>query len=242
MSRRADVQRFYRLLSQLERQSGSVRRLCECTGRSGWPQRGVYFFYDPIDARADSGTGPRIVRVGTHALTAKSRTTLWKRLSTHRGTAKNGGGNHRSSIFRLLVGESLMLRDGAAVPTWGEGNSSSDAAKSFGVEQAYVLASERELEAAVSRLIGQMPFVCLPVEEEAGTRRGFIERNAIALLSNLGRTPIDPPSAPWLGLHSGRERVRASGLWNNNHTDETHDDEFLDELERAIEDKTTGPR
>jgi len=34
-------------------------------------------------------------------------TTLWARLSQHRGSAKSGGGNHRCSIFRLLVGRAL---------------------------------------------------------------------------------------------------------------------------------------
>jgi hypothetical protein len=35
--------------------------------------------------------------------------------------------------------------------------------------------------------------------------------NAIALLSNKLK-PIDPPSSDWLGLHSGRQEVRESGL------------------------------
>ena len=29
--------------------------------------------------------------------------------------------------------------------------------------------------------------------------RGYIERNAIALLSNYGKPAIDPPSPGWLG-------------------------------------------
>ena len=50
--------------------------------------------------------------------------------------------------------------------------------------------------------------------------RGFIKRNSIALLSGYVETPVDPPSLDWLGRYSTRERVRRSGLWNNNHVDE----------------------
>jgi hypothetical protein len=64
-----------------------------------------------------------VVRVGTHALKAGGSTTLWGRLSTHRGQLRSGGGNHRGSIFRLIVGTALIARDGHKFPTWGEGSS-----------------------------------------------------------------------------------------------------------------------
>ena len=64
------------------------------------------------EIRSDSGTGPRIVRVGTHALTEGSGTKLWSRLSPHGGQPKSGGGNHRGSIFRLIVGTAIMARGG----------------------------------------------------------------------------------------------------------------------------------
>ena len=46
--------------------------------------------------------------------------------------------------------------------------------------------SELVLEREASLVIGGMPFAWLPVEDEAGpeSRRGHIERNSIALLSN----------------------------------------------------------
>jgi hypothetical protein len=74
-----------------------------------WPSRGVYFFFDPSEPRTDTGTGASIVRVGTHALTTTSRTTLWKHLPQHRGSSVPVRGNHRRSIFRELVGEGLGL-------------------------------------------------------------------------------------------------------------------------------------
>jgi hypothetical protein len=55
--------------------------------------------------------------------------------------------------------------------------------------------------------------------------RGYIERNSIALLSNLGKPQLDPPSPGWLGrsCDRGKGRVKASGLWNQNHVDESYD-------------------
>jgi hypothetical protein len=48
----------------------------------------------------------------------------------------------------------------------------------------------------VSEVIGKMSFLWLPVRDEPGpnSQRGYIERNVIALLSNDGKEPLDPPS------------------------------------------------
>jgi hypothetical protein len=81
-----------------------------------------------------------------------------------------------------------------------------------------------------------MPFLWIPVEDEAGpnSRRTYIERNAIALLSNYAKASLDSPTLDWLGHHSDRERVRNSGLWNQNHVDEVCDSAFLDTLEELV--------
>ena len=110
-SKIANLARFYKAMERLESGVGGKRRLSNCNGRMDWPERGVYFFFENGEKRSHSSNGPRVVRVGTHAVSSGSRTTLWNRLSTHRGPAKTGGGNHRGSIFRLLVGEALMERD-----------------------------------------------------------------------------------------------------------------------------------
>lgn len=68
------LQRFYGLLGDLEQQLGGARKLSQCDGRMGWPQRGVYFFHEPGEERCDTGSGPRVVRVGTHALKTGSAT------------------------------------------------------------------------------------------------------------------------------------------------------------------------
>ena len=102
--------RFYSILDALENNIGGARKLAECSGRITWPRRGVYFFRELGEQREDAGQGPRIVRVGTHALREGGGTRLWTRLSQHKGQKKTGGGNHRGSIFRLIVGSSSIWR------------------------------------------------------------------------------------------------------------------------------------
>ena len=193
-----------------------------------WPKRGVYFFHEQGENRSGTGDGPRVVRVGTHALKAGSGTKLWTRLSQHKGQRKTGGGNHRGSIFRLILGAALINRERLNFPTWGDGNTADRDVRS----------GELALERQVSQVIGNMSFLWLAIEDQAGaeSRRGYVERNSIALLSNFNKPGLDPPSQGWLGHHSDRERVRKSGLWNQNHVEEAYDPAFLDTLGRLVSD------
>ena len=227
-SRVEDLARFYRALERLEAVSGGMRRLSECDGRTQWPTRGVYFFFEGDERRAHSGEGLRVTRVGTHAVSSGSRTTLWTRLSQHRGIARSGGGNHRGSVFRLLVGAAVMERELCrAVATWGHRRP----------EAEELRAAEYALERLVSRAIGEMRLLWLRVDDPAGPEslRGYVERNAIALLSNHHREALDPPSDAWLGLHCPKDAVRASGLWNQQHVKLAHDRTFLPTLECLID-------
>ena len=226
-SRLDDLKRFYNSLALLEKRHGGALRLSDCSGYMKWPARGIYFFMETGEDRAVTGNGPRIVRVGTHALKAGSKTKLWTRLKQHKGTVRSGGGNHHGSIFRKIVGAALIEKDGLNYPSWGKGSSA----------PREITEREQPLERAVSTVIGEMPFLWLAVEDEAGPEslRGYIERNAIALLSNWGKQPIDPLSTSWLGHLSDREKVRTSGLWNSNHVNEDYDPAFLDVLARLID-------
>ena len=110
MSPRAtQLDELYSLLDAIAQRCGGPRTLADCHGRMGWPRRGVYFFFETGEHR-ENCSSPRVVRVGTHGLRPSS-STLWGRLSQHRGSAGGGfpgGGNHRGSIFRLHVGEALL--------------------------------------------------------------------------------------------------------------------------------------
>jgi len=235
MGRREDLDRFYELLHELEERVGGTRLLADPHVNRGLPERGVYFFFEPGEYREDGHT-PRVVRVGTHAVSEGSRTTLWNRLSQHRGRLRGGGGNHRGSIFRLHVGTALLNRGLAeAAPGLQWGSRSRPAAEEL--RQA-----ERRVEEMVSQYIRSMPFLWVAVEDPPGkaSARKVIEANAIGLLSNFGREPIDPPSPNWLGRWADRPSVRESGLWNVDHVDEEYDPVFLDLLERYVKATSVG--
>lgn len=216
---------FLRVMQHLWVAQSGGRRIEETTGRQPWPSRGVYFVL--AGHSQTRGSMPRIVRVGTHAVSKGSKTTLWDRLSTHRGTAV-GGGSHRSSIFRLHVGRAWARYDEAGdwPESWANGQSA----------PAIVRQGEESLERKVSALIGAMRVVWLDVDDEAGptSERAYIERNAIGLLSRLGllqsRTEAD-----WLGYNSPDWRIAASGLWNLNHAFQRPDPDFIERLTRAAE-------
>ncbi len=227
MNRQRDLDVFYSLIDELRSKVGGFRKLGECSRRSGWPARGVYFFFTEGEFRED-GVSLRVVRVGTHAVSSTSRTDLWSRLRTHRGNLNGpnaGGGNQRGSVFRRKVGSALILRDGQhdlIKATWNEGSNAPQATRT----------AEVPLEREVSAYIRQMPFVWLEVGDAPGARsdRKKIEANSIALLSNFRRTPIDAASVKWLGLSSEQVTVRESGLWNSDHVSDEYDPGFLDLL------------
>jgi hypothetical protein len=223
MSSVAPLDRFYALMGELADRCGGYRFLRSCDGRSAWPERGVYFFFDEGERRASGDL--RVVRVGTHALTNASRTTLWKRLSQHRGNvggARPGGGNHRGSVFRLHTGEAMLATGGwsdAIGSTWARAG---DLTPDF-------RDAEYPLEQAVSACIGALPLLWVAVDDppRPTSDRAVIEAGAIALLSNR-RGPIDDPSPSWLGRTAQRATIRESGLWNVRHVDDPPSADFLD--------------
>lgn len=229
-----DIERFYSLLDEQEIKVRGKRTLANCDGKMIWSKRGVYFFFEIGENRTESGKGPRVVRIGTHALKIGGKQTLWDRLRTHRGLINGrypGGGNHRGSVFRLHVGTAIIDRDkltGLSIEKWGvEKNEAKD-----------VRNLEYPIERAVSNHIGKMPFLWVKVDDPAGpdSDRKIIESNAIALLSNFNAItkPIDPPSNNWLGKKAKSEKIRLSGLWNSDHVDKIYDATFLDLLEKYI--------
>jgi hypothetical protein len=212
---------------------------CATLSFANCPARGVYFFFEDGEARTQSGSDSRVVRVGTHALVAGSKSTLRQRLSQHRGT-KSGSGNHRGSIFRLLVGQALMEEARRQdCPSWGIKGAAKQAALAMNVDPHQMASAEEPIEQMVSARIGAMEVITLSIPDEPGpgSLRGFVERNAIAMLSNFNKPAIDTPSSQWLGHRSNRPMVRASGLWNQNHVDETYSPDFLEILARLIEAK-----
>jgi len=226
-NRREHLIRLYDLLDQVESRIGGKRILADCNGRMNWPSQGLYLFFENGELRSDSGNGLRVVRTGTHAVSKNSSTTLWKRLSQHKGVVKTGGGNHRGSIFRLNIGLALQERGLAPqITSWGIGNSANP----------QIYAAELETEKAVSHYLGQMPFlyINIPGESSKDNDRAYLEKNLIGLLSNYEKPGLDLPGMHWLGNASPKTQIRHSGLWSVRHTDEGYDPSFLNLLEDYI--------
>jgi len=229
VTRTEDEARFYNEVGRLARALGGPRQLAGSSALDGWPRHGLYLFFEEGEVCRDGS--PRLTRIGTHALRQQSKATLWGRLAQHRGHVGGrnpGGGSHRGSIFRLHVGAALIDRD--ALPC--------------GLQQSWLspkrhpvwALQEDDVERAVSLYIGRMPFVWLaiPTNLDGSNDRGYIERNAIGLLSVLsgGR---ERPSQDWLGLRAQNSKIAASGLWNVNHVEEGYDPLFLEHFARLID-------
>lgn len=224
MAQTTPLDAFY---AQLDRLIGAGQglRLSECRGNMDWPERGVYFFLEDGERRRANPGVSRVVRVGTHAVSEGAKSTLWGRLRQHQGST-NGGGNHRGSVFRLHVGAALLQHDDVTRPTWGKGSSAT----------AAVRAEEVELEQRVSRHLGAMRvlWVDIPDAPSKHSQRAFIERNAIALLSNC-LVPADAPSRDWLGNHSPTPEIRASGLWHVNFVRNRVEPGFIERFEAIVD-------
>lgn len=222
-----NIEVLYETMKRLEQGLEGKRLLRLCNGRMSWPMRGVYLMFEPGEVRENSPTELRIVRVGTHAVSKDSKSNLWTRLRTHKGTVA-GGGNHRSSILRLHVGAAL-LRSGRLrlqCNTWGQGQ----------VRPPNVDTREKDVEQAVSSYLQEMSVLWLDIPDEpsATSDRAYIERNIIALLASHNKLKRVQGS-DWLGNFSEKKQIRSSGLWNIDHAERNFDEHSLSILEHYVD-------
>ncbi|MCK1266886.1 MULTISPECIES: DUF6884 domain-containing protein [unclassified Bradyrhizobium] len=204
LDRIGGIEELYAIFDRLHA-AGHIKPLKEALG-GALPDQGVYFFFDPAEKTLFSESLPRLVRVGTHGVSAGSRATLRDRLRTHLGTS-DGYGNHRSSVFRLHVGEALIRRDGMRdrYPNWGIGQNLTGADRD----------NERPLEKVVSEIIGSLSVCCIAVADKSAkeSARSVIERLSIALFTEH-LLPVEASGPLWLGLHSKHDVIAKTGLWN----------------------------
>ncbi|PSO33562.1 hypothetical protein C7G41_00865 [Bradyrhizobium sp. MOS002] len=204
LDRIASVGELYSIFDKLG-SAGQIKTLRDAL-QSSLPDQGVYFFFDPKEQTRFSQTLPRLVRIGTHGVSSGSRATLRDRLRTHLGTS-DGYGNHRSSVFRLHVGEALIRRDELReqYPDWGSGQNSTAAVRD----------KEKPLERAVSEILGSLLVCWIAVADKSAkeSARSLIERLSIALFTEH-LLPVEGPGSNWLGLHSKHNVIVKTGLWN----------------------------
>lgn len=218
------LERTYAALSRLERGLGGSLQGSLAAGAYKWPKRGLYIYFEPGEQRHTRST-PRVVRIGTHAVSRGSKSDLWSRLSTHFGT-NAGTGSHRSSIFRLHVGSALIAKSKGklALPSWG-------ATSATAADRARELA----LEKLTTAYIRSMSLLYLAIGDEPSpwSDRSYLERNLIATISGYNQS-TDRASSRWLGRYSPHEAVRRSYLWNVNYVAEPPDTDFTEVLEHYV--------
>lgn len=204
--RKTDVDCFYALMSQLSERIGGPHPLINFSSVVSPGVKGVYYIFESGETR-DGSDSLRVVRVGTHGLTANSRSTIWTRLFEH--LMYNG-----RSVFRVHVRDAL--RERACEPN----------------QDPYSVDSR-----SITDHIGNMRFMWVQVDEENGhDTRKMIERDSIALLSNRKPDSIDPPSSSWLGRSASHHAVRKSGLWNVHYTShKKYAPDFLTVLKTHVE-------
>lgn len=192
-------------LDQLVRASGLVEHGRARCGSSASNRSTPLNF---ADARGDGSD--RVVRVGTHALTATSQATLWGRLCQHRGPLADrhaGDGNHCTSVLRRHVGAPSFAATGCPrsclAPGWTGTGHGRDGRR-----------GKEQVDHAVSDNIRAMPLLSLSVPDPAD--RASVGRNSIALTSRLA-SGQDPPSSGWLGGCAARPEITDSGLRNPLH-------------------------
>ncbi|MDD2319446.1 MAG: hypothetical protein PHO83_05270 [Geobacteraceae bacterium] len=212
------LDQFYSIVHELAENSNGYVPFGSFSVNSSFPQKGVYLFFEKNEYRLFHQNKLRVTRVGTHAVSKGSKSALWTRLRTHKGTSE-GKGNHRSSIFRLHVGSALINKLALSSDSWGNGQSATKAIRS----------SEENIETMVSNYISQMFFLWLnvPGDSFANNDRAYIEKNIIALLAGPSG-PIDVGSENWLGFNSANNAIPKSSLWNVNYVYDNYDPRFLD--------------
>lgn len=209
----ADTERFYELMDRLEHRVGGPHLLMDFSSVVSPGDKGVYFVFENGEFRAGSDA-LRVVRVGTHGLTARSRSTIWTRLFEH--LMFNG-----RSVFRDHVNAALLNRAGLIRKDLGHRHS-----------------------ACITERIGNMPFLWVRVDGVDGhIARSKIEKNAIALLSDFHGQAAYKQSTEWLGKHRcdpgdpkpNHKTLAKSGLWNVNFVKcKNYCRLFLDDLEAGI--------
>ena len=200
-------------MGELEERVGGQHLLRDFASVVSPGDKGVYFIFEPGEIRRES-VALRVVRIGTHGLRAKSRSTIWTRLFEH---LMFGG----RSVFRDHVNASLLHRE--------------EISKS-GLNHRHA--------ACITDYIGNMRFMWVRIDGEEGHRiRSKVEKNAIALLSDYHGLSDDKQSPNWLGKYRNNpncpkpnhKKLTKSGLWNVNFvTNKSYCRSFLDDFKTGI--------
>lgn len=160
------------------------------------PRNGIYILFEKGEFAHETD---RIVRVGTHT----GSNQLPSRLKQH--FIKE---NKDRSIFRKNIGRAILNKDqDAFLAQWEIDLTSRNARQKYAgkIDQRKL----QETEKRVAEYIRQnFRFVVFRVDDKP--KRLCWESK---IISTVSRCDECCPSKNWLGLHSPKEKIRASGLW-----------------------------
>ena len=163
------------------------------------PANGIYIIFEGGEKFEDLD---RIVRVGTHT----GLNQLRSRLNQH--FVKE---NKNRSIFRKNIGRCFLNKEGSHYLNLWELDTTSRA----GREKYWKLLDqtfEEQLEQRISEYIQTNLSFCI-FQINAKEDRLFWESR---IVSTLAKSSDLKPSVGWLGNHSPKAKIRASGLWQVN--------------------------
>ena len=221
------VDKFYHLLGVIESKTGGKCKFKDISHKTDWPSHGIFFLYEPGEFRSKNSATSRITYVGTHAISANSKSTLIGRLKQIRGTYQPKYGNHRGAILRQYIGQALMNKNpNLKVDSWGHIKKPSQ----------YQKTNELPLEKLVSEYISEMTILAIPIVDkpDKNSARAAIKKNVVALLSEFNNPLTKSFDSNWLGSFSNKETIRESGLWNHRFVDGKIDNDFLTNFEHFV--------
>ena len=160
------------------------------------PRSGIYVLFEKGELAHETD---RIVRVGTHT----GNRQLPSRLEQH--FIKE---NKDRSIFRKNIGRAILNKgQDAFLAQWEIDLTTSNTRQKYAgkIDQRKL----QETEKRVTEYIRQnFRFVAFRVDDKS--KRLYWESKIISTVSQCDECR---PSQNWLGLHSPKEKIRASGLW-----------------------------
>lgn len=182
------------------------------------PPNGIYILFEKGEA---AHGGDRVVRIGTHTGTNQ----LCSRLQQHFLNE-----NKDRSIFRKNIGRSLLSkRMDPFIDSWEIDLTPSENKRKYAGK--INLEKQQQLEKEVSDIIrNRFSFAVLPMEDKG--KRLTLESQ---LISPISLCKECGPSSKWFGLHSPKEKIKKSGLWQVNHFyKEPVDHQALDAIQKVI--------
>lgn len=163
---------------------------------AAFPQNGIYIVFE--DGETAHGTD-RIVRVGTHT----GHNNLKARLSEHFYTERKD-----RSVFRKNIGRAFLHKTGDPyLKIWNIDRTVRKNRERY--RDKIDIEKEQKIEQQVSKYIRErISFAVLPVDDKG--KRLELESKIIGAVSLCEACTA---SKHWLGLSSPKEKIRNSGLW-----------------------------